>query len=171
MHWAKGLQYALEAISLIRCSMPNINYVIVGAGSLKPELEMLAKHVGIDKIVEFRGSQPPFEVKRTMSEADILLLSSVKEEFGVVLAEAQAMGLPIVATRVGGVPEVVDDGVTGFLVPPRDPQALADKLLLLANNPELRRQMGERGRERVKRLFDFSRIMIELERLYCESLR
>ncbi len=80
------------------------------------------------------------------------------------------MRLPIVATRVGGVPEVVDDGVTGFLVPPRDPQALADKLLLLASDPDLRRQMGERGRDRVKRLFESSRIMAQLEDLYYRSL-
>ncbi len=170
LHWEKGIQYSLEAIALVHRSMPDVRYIIVGDGEMKSELQSLCRSRGIARHVDLRGALAPSEVRKAAAEADIFLLSSLREAFGVVLAEAQAMGLPIVATRVGGVPEVVDDGVTGFLVPPRDPQALADKLLLLANNPDLRRQMGERGRERVKRLFESSQIMTELEHLYHESL-
>jgi glycosyltransferase involved in cell wall biosynthesis len=93
-------------------------------------------------------------------------MSSVKEGFPYFLLEAMASGLPIVATNVGGIPEIVNDGKTGFLVPPKNPEALAEKIKLLAKNQDLRQQMGQEGLARVKNKFSQNEMIRKTFTLY-----
>jgi glycosyltransferase involved in cell wall biosynthesis len=141
--------------------------LLVGKGSLQSNVEATVRAHGLGERVSFLGVRR--DVPQLLSAADAYLLSSAWEGMPVVLLEAAAVGLPIVATRVGGVPEVVEDGVTGFLVPPGDPASLAAAMQRLESlTPASRLAMGARGRELVERSYGTDSIMNEWERIYFE---
>jgi glycosyltransferase involved in cell wall biosynthesis len=113
-------------------------------------LRGLSHKLGLDRSVTFHGAvQDDREVRAAYQEAHLFALPSLQEGFGIVFLEAMASGLPVVAARAGAAPEVIADGETGLLVPPGDSTALADALLRLLRDPEMRRRMGEAGRARV----------------------
>jgi glycosyltransferase involved in cell wall biosynthesis len=143
---------------------PKINATIAGAGPLRDALEKRAAELGISDAVEFAGGVS--DVERLYRQADIFALTSDYEGLPNVLLEAMASGLPVVATSVGGVPPIVHDGETGFLVPPADEEAMASAILLLANKPELRRDMGRRGRAFVEHDHSLARLPVLLQGLY-----
>jgi glycosyltransferase involved in cell wall biosynthesis len=118
-------------------------------------LARLTREKGLDGIVIFAGFQP--DVSPYLAAFDLFV-------------EAMAMAKPVVATSVGGIPEVIDDGVTGFLVPPRDPESLVRKIRFLLAHPEVRAKMGEAGRLRVLARFSTERMIGELQRLYGELI-
>jgi glycosyltransferase involved in cell wall biosynthesis len=124
-------------------SIPNAKLLIVGEGPDGTMLRSLARQLGVSEHVCFAGYQgntrPFYEVM------DIFVLASAHEAFGLVLVEAMFARLPVVATRVGGIPTVIKAGETGFLVKPKDPEELADRLLVLLNDASLRQSMGEAG--------------------------
>lgn len=120
----KGVRYLLEAVLLLRQRGVNVVLDLVGGGRRRAQYETLAHRLGIASVCRFHGAVPHGEVIRFFSEAQLFVLPSLAESFGVVLIEAMAAGIPVVATRSGGPEEIVTDDV-GTLVPPRDPQALA----------------------------------------------
>jgi glycosyltransferase involved in cell wall biosynthesis len=146
LHWKKGLQYALDAVYELKKRNLHFLYDIVGDGDERPALQALAQDLGLSENVRFHGAIDSAGVSEFYEKADVFVLSSVRESFGVVLVEAQAAGLPVVATRVGGIPEAVQEDETALLVPPRDPTALADALSKLLRHPELRARLGRNGR-------------------------
>jgi glycosyltransferase involved in cell wall biosynthesis len=105
-----------------------------------------------------------------MVASDLVVLPSEAEAFGLVLAEALFLGRPVVATRAGGIPEIVDDGVDGILVSPAEPQALEDAVVRLLTDDALRKSMGHKGRKKVAKRFRFDRMMGEYETLYDHLL-
>jgi glycosyltransferase involved in cell wall biosynthesis len=119
--------------------------------------------------VRFHGKLPHDQLPVRYREADLFVFPSLAEAFGKPIVEAMATGLPAVATRVGGIPEIVVDGETGLLVAPHDPGALAEAVERLAADPGLRRRMGAAGRARAEKLFSYDRIAIELDRLYASA--
>jgi glycosyltransferase involved in cell wall biosynthesis len=123
--------------------------------------------LGIEGDVIFTGFRR--DVERFYSIMDIFVLPSTWEPFGNVLLEAMSFAKPVVATNVGGIPEVVVDEETGFVVPPEDPEALANKIMFLIKNKELCREMGLKGRKKVKEYFTPERLRDEVESVY-ESL-
>ena len=131
--------------------IPGARLVMAGRGPLAERLRQLADELGIAANVEFPGFVPHDQVPALMCGLDVLVNCSVmpSESFGVVIIEASACGLPVVATRVGGVHETCLDGETGFLVPPGDRQALADAIVRLARDPALRARFGRAGRRYV----------------------
>ncbi len=140
--------------------------LIVGDGPLRPELEALAAELNAP--ARFLGARS--DVPDLMAAMDVFALSSVNEGFGRVLVEAMASGLPVVATAVGGVPEVVEHEQTGLLTRPGDPAALAEAVQRLLDNPELRAAYGRRGRRRAD-AFSIEQTVEDFERLYLELLR
>lgn len=151
----KGHEYLLRAAAQTRAARPNVRVLIVGAShethrAYERDLETLAEHLGfvIGKDVIFAGALD--DVRPALAAMDIFVLSSVPRSEGAPTAveEAMMMNLPVVAVNVGAVSELVDDGVTGFLVPPLDPAALSDAIVRTADNPVLRAAMGVRARER-----------------------
>ncbi len=139
--------------------------LLVGHGSLQQETESLAQSLGLGDRIRFHGV--PSDVPQVMAPADGYVKSSAWEGMPIALLEAAAAGLPIVATRVGGNHEVVRDGESGFLVPPRDAEALGQAMLrLMEQTPERRRDMGERGRDQVRVHYGLGRVVERWQDLY-----
>jgi glycosyltransferase involved in cell wall biosynthesis len=159
----------LAAFAKVSQRLSNSVLLLVGRGSLQPQTEELARSLGVGDRVRFLGVRR--DVAELMSAADAYVLSSAWEGMPMVLLEAAASGLPIVATSVGGNPEVVVDEETGFLVPPRDPAALAVGMLRLAAlPPDQRRRLGQHGREHIETNYSLPRIADVWEELYHELL-
>ncbi len=143
--------------------------LVAGDGPLRPAMEELAHELGIAERVRFLGIRR--DVPELMNTADAYLMSSSWEGMPMVLLEASATGLPIVATHVGGNPEIVLDGKTGFLVPSKNPKALAQAMLRLMSIPERERQkMGEAARRHIEANFSLDRVVEQWEILYRELL-
>jgi len=151
----KGFGVLIEAISLVVEKHKNIRIVIAGKGPYHGKLIKLIKRLNLADYVKLVGVVPYEEIKKLYFYSDIVVFPSLHPEpLGRVPIEAMVAGKPVIASRVGGVPEVVDDGVTGILVPPNDPRALAETIILLVENEDLRREMGRRGRELVFKKFN-----------------
>jgi glycosyltransferase involved in cell wall biosynthesis len=166
---AKDYPNMLRAFAGVRAREPRAVLVIVGQGSLHAEAEALTAELGLREAVRFLGARD--DVPAVMSAADGYVMSSAWEGMPMVLLEAAAAGLPIVATAVGGNGEVVRDGESGFLVPARDSEVLrAGMLRLMALPEEQRRAMGERGREHVRANYGLQRVAERWERVYWDAL-
>lgn len=168
----KGIEYALRAVALLAAQFPKLSYRVIGDGPLRTELESLCRELGIAGRVEFVGGCPQEQVIAAFAEADLFVLPSVvgrdgtEETQGIVLLEAQAMGLPVLASRIGGIPESMADGVTGFLVPERDAVALAGRLTELIERRALWPETGRAGRAFVEGNFDLRGLNDRLVALY-----
>lgn len=137
----KGPQYLIEAAKLVIEDFPKISFLIAGEGSLRNELEMQCKNANIlDKIV-FTGWRE--DIPEILSTLDILVLPSLNEAVGRILIEAGASGIPVVASSVGGVPEIVNNNQTGILVRPKDPYIMAQAIISLLKDKEKRKKMGQ----------------------------
>jgi len=165
---AKDQQTLLRAVRIVAGAEPDFVLDIVGDGPNRAELEALCDQLQLRKHVHFAGFRD--NIHDYLSRAEFFVLSSVTEGISITLLEAAASGLPIVATRVGGNPEVVADGETGLLVPPRSPEALAAAMLALLRNRERAAAMGTAGRRRVEERFDLTQAVAAYESLY-HSLR
>jgi glycosyltransferase involved in cell wall biosynthesis len=166
---AKDYPNMLQAFAKVRASHPQAVLLLVGRGSLQPETEALARSLGLEGAVRFPGVRA--DVPEVMSAADGYVMSSAWEGMPMVLLEAGAAGLPIVATRVGGNVEVVLDEESGFHVPPRDSEALGLAMLRLMGLSEAqRRSLGARGREHIRAHYGLSRVAARWEDLYREVL-
>ena len=170
LHWVKGYEYALEAVKLLVNQGIQCEYRIIGDGDHQPAVIFTILDLKLDNVVHMLGGRPSSEVKGNMYWADVFLHAAVSEGFCIAVLEAQAMALPIVCTDAGGLPEGVVDMETGFIVPRRDPQALAEKLLMLSKRAELRQRMGETGRRWVETNFRMEDEISRFERLYRQVL-
>jgi colanic acid/amylovoran biosynthesis glycosyltransferase len=168
----KGMGCALKAVAALIREHSNIEYVIIGDGPLRAHLEGLTRSLGITNAVRFAGWEPRPEVLKALSEADILLAPSVTSASGdqegtpVVIIEALACGVPVVSTLHAGIPEVVDNGISGFLVPERQPHALALALERLVRDPKLRESMGAWGWAAMRDRHDIRMLNENLMRIY-----
>ena len=142
---------------------------MVGDGPDRPKAEWLANTHDIAGDVLFVGKQN--DMSELLAVSDILLLPSELESFGLVALEAMACEVPVIATRVGGIPEVVRDGVDGFLYDVGDVQAMADGCISILNNPKVREDLGKAAREHANRNFCASKIVLEYEDLYSQTIQ
>jgi colanic acid/amylovoran biosynthesis glycosyltransferase len=156
----KGQAHLLRACRLLVDRGCEIRCRFIGVGPNLAPLERLARDLGIDALVEFEGARPRPKVVEALHRADVLVAPSVRTKAGrregipVVLMEAMSAGLPVVASRISGIPELVLDGVNGLLVPPGRAEPLADALVALTSDPGLRDRLGQAGRQTVVRDFD-----------------
>lgn len=165
----KAHEVFLEAARRVRQALPASRFLVVGDGERRAALEALAAELGLGESVLFLGWRRDLE--RVYADATVVALTSRNEGSPVSLIEAMAAGRPVVATRVGGVPDLVEDGLTGCLVPPDDAGALATALLALLRDPERRRTLGQAARGRVCRAFTADRLVANVDALYGELLR
>jgi len=162
----KGYPFFLKAASLVLKNNPKVYFLVVGKGPLQNELKNQAERLGIQNNVVFVGFCK--DITKILSIMDIFTLSSLREGLPISMIEAMAAGKPVVATHVGGVPELVRDGVTGFIVLPRDSEALAEKIIELLNNKDKAEKMGTTGRKFVREKFSLERMIQEYESLYLQ---
>lgn len=168
----KGLQYLLEAVALIKKTDPRkageIACVVAGDGPLQAELANQAKRLGIENQIIFPGFVR--DMPDVLACLDIFVIPSIAEGLSITTIEAMAAGLPVIASRVGGLPELVDEGVTGYLVEPRNPSALAQAILKMMNEPEKARTMGENGRALACRNFSTETMISNTCKVYEQVL-
>lgn len=153
LEWKKGYEFALEAAQRVRAAGVEIDYRIVGDGSYYEAVVFARHQLGLSDVVTLCGAMDREGVRREMERADVFVHGAVSEGFCNAVLEAQAMELPVVCSDAGGLPENVAHGETGFVTRRRHSKEMAERILELARDAELRRRMGEAGRERVVRLF------------------
>lgn len=165
LHPEKGYEYLFRALPEIRRRVSgNVKLLVAGRGPSEEQFRAQVESLGCDDIVRFLGFRK--DLPDLMAAADLFVLPSVAEAFGLVLAEALYIGTPIVATRVGGIPEIIDDGVDGVLVEPADSGALAEAIADLLIDAEQRRSMTGAGREKIMKGFRFEDMVRSYETVY-----
>jgi glycosyltransferase involved in cell wall biosynthesis len=165
----KGHNSFLKAIALLVKEFPNARFLVVGDGVLRTDLEDLAGQLGIERYVLFTGFRTDSEA--LMKQFDIFCLPSLSEGLSSAIMAAMANRLPVVSTTVGGIPELVSDQVTGFLVTPDSPEELANALSKLMRSSQLRYEMGDAGRRRVEDYFTVTNKIDRTELSYLELLQ
>jgi colanic acid/amylovoran biosynthesis glycosyltransferase len=172
----KGAEYLISAFGRLAAKHPGVELAIIGDGPLRSRLQDLARSLGLAERVRFLGALPHAQVLAWMRKAAMLVLPSVRtstgrvEGLGMVLLEAAATGVPAIGSSIGGIPEGIDDGRTGFLAPERDVEALARRMGDLLDDPALRHEMGARARVFVAERFDIRRQTELLEDFYDNLL-
>ena len=164
----KGVASFLKAASHVAGEVPDARFVVVGDGPLRKELFGLAEELGIRDRVLFLGFRP--DAQALLKLMDVVAVPSVSEGTPLVVLEAMSAGVPVVASRVGGIPGQIQPGREGILVPPGDAQALGDALLGLLRDPESARRMGEAGRLRAETEFSHENMVRKVEGIYRDAL-
>ena len=169
----KGIEYVIRAVGALAREGAAVEYTVVGDGALRPQLESLARELGVADRVHFAGWKQQREVRDLLDASDVLVAASVTAKSGDqegipnAVKEGKALGLPVVSTRHSGIPELVDDGSNGLLVPERDADALAAAFRTLLANPGLWATMGHSAREKVEREYDIEKLNDRLEQHYA----
>jgi glycosyltransferase involved in cell wall biosynthesis len=168
----KGYDSLIQVVARLVAEFPNVILALAGSGPDRERLNRIARESGIESRVRFLGFHA--DVRPVYQAFDVFAMPSLSEALPYAVLEAMASGLPVVGTIVGGVPEIIVPGETGLLVPPRDPNALAESLRILLRDAGLRARMGTAGRERVMRHFherDMVRRTMDLYRSMVEGQR
>ena len=170
--WRKGPHVLLKAFKTIVEEVPEAKLLIAGKGELEPVIRLLAKRYGVDGKVIMLGVVPEHEKPMIYNRGWVAAVPSIaNESFGIVALEAMASGKPVVATRHGGLKDLVIHGETGFLVKPGSSKELAEALILLLQDKELRRRMGRRAREVVEKHYSWGSVLSKILRVYGEYMK
>lgn len=169
IHPEKGLEYLIEALTIVRKEIPQIRLLVVGEAHngdtayARQIIDLVKRHELTDQVA-FLGFRR--DITEVLSTIDLLVVPALREPFGLVILEAMAWGKPVVATRAGGIPEIVVDGKTGILVSPRDPGALAASISRLLRDKELALRMGQAGRAHFENSFAMEKMMGKIQDVY-----
>ena len=161
----KGLDYLIKSLSLIAKRIPDIRLVLVGDGNMRAELMWLVKQEKMESRVRFLGSLPNEQAMRQVAKSSVFVLPSLGEGLGIVILEAQALGVPVVATNIGGIPDCVKDGTTGILVPIKNPEAIAEAVIKILENQSLANELVANAKKELYR-FDWQRIAEQYADIY-----
>ena len=164
----KGLEDLFEAMLILKSQNLSFNCLIFGVGSKEGELKKMAEDLNIKDKIEWRGFVPYSKVPEALAQIDIFVYPSWHEGFGRSIMEALAMEKAVVATRVGGIPDLINDGENGFLVEPHNPSALAQKIKELIEDKELREIFGKAGREWVSKKYEWNQGIKQFAQLFLE---
>jgi glycosyltransferase involved in cell wall biosynthesis len=165
-----GVQFLIESVAFIRARLKKLSVLIVGDGPERAKLEERVRELDLQDSVIFAGNQNNDDLPAFYADADIVAIPSLMEATSIAGLEAMASACAVVATNVGGLPEIIDDGVTGLLVPPRDPKALSAAIMRLIENSDLRQQLGQAARARVEREFTWNHVARETSRAYEKAI-
>lgn len=161
-----GLEYLIRAAPLVVGKNKDVVFVIGGDGSLRKYHEQLAVKLGVKEKIIFTGKIPRNRVPYYYAMSNMVVVPSLQEAFGLVITEAMASGKPVIGTNVGGIPDQIIDGFNGFLVKPKDFQAIAEKIIYLVNNPGEAKRMGMNGRKIVELKFNIEKRIDKIIDLY-----
>jgi glycosyltransferase involved in cell wall biosynthesis len=172
LYVTKGLTFLLEAAADVRSTHPATQFAVYGDGPLRDELVAEAGRLGLDAGAIFRGAfTTRDDLARIMAETDVFVMSSILEGQPLGLVEAMAYGCPIVATTVGGIPELIEDGVNGLLCPPGDAACLASRIRAMIEHPELRERLAREARRAYERgPFQPSAVCGRFVSIYAQAL-
>lgn len=164
----KGQRYLIEAMPNLIKKYPLLTLEIIGEGSLRNELKLLTKQLKIERHVSFLGRQK--SVGKYLKHWSVFVLPSVAETFGIAILEAMESGTPVVASKVGGIPDIITNRINGLLIRPKDPKAIEEAVLELLDHPVLAAKLKRAGKERVKD-FEWRNIVKKLEEEYISLLK
>jgi glycosyltransferase involved in cell wall biosynthesis len=172
LYHRKGIDTLLRSVPPVLKEYSNVKFVISGTGFKQKEesLRNLAKELDIEDHVTFLGYVPDDKLPLLYSASDIFVLPAIYENFPFAILEAQATGLPVISTKVGGIPEFLVDNQNGYVIEPRDPTQLTQKVLALLQDPKLAKKMGDRGRKLIEEKFDWRLITSQVIDLYHKLL-
>jgi len=168
----KGIAYLIKAMKKVSESYPDTHLMVVGSGPLEGELMKLAKDLSLEKNVSFLGDRSNEECSELLSQSDLSVLACIIADDGdrdvcpLTLQEAMAMEVPVISTNVASIPELIDDGINGIIVPYKDENALAEAIIKLLGNSDLRKRLGEGGREKILDEFNIGKQVTELVRIW-----
>lgn len=173
LYHRKGLETLLHSVPPVLQEFSDVKFAISGTGFKEKEesLRMLAKELDIEKHVSFLGYVPDEKLPHLYAASDIFVLPAIYENFPFAILEAQATGLPVISTKVGGIPEFLVDKENGFLIDPGDSTQLTQRVLTLLQNPKLAKKMGERGRELIEEKLSWRLITQQVVDLYHKLLK
>jgi glycosyltransferase involved in cell wall biosynthesis len=166
---AKGHRYLLQALPRLHETWPQLSCLFVGEGELHDTLQRMAMDLGVERSCRFVGIRE--DIAEILAAADVVVLPSLSEGFPFVLLEALAMGCPVVASQVNGVPELIEDHKTGLLVPPRDPQALATAIREVLSDSTAASKMGAAGRAVVQERFTVDRMVANTTAIFDAAMQ
>ena len=169
LNYQKGIQHLISAMPKITREFSKAKLVIVGEGIYKKHLEELVKKLKLDRTVTFTGFVK--DIEKEMIEFDIYVQPSLSESFGLAIVQAMSLGIPVVATNTGGIPEVVTTGKSGILVEPAKPQALAEAIIELLRDEKKAKEMGKLAAEEAKIKFNLDDMVGETEKIYEEIIK
>ena len=172
----KGIEYGIRAIASLIDTYPNIEYNIIGDGELREYFRQLIQELNVSHWVKLLGWKQQEELIEILDRSHILIAPSVTAADGNqdapvnTLKEAMAMGLPVIGTHHGGIPELIEEGISGFLVPEKDARGIAEKVRYLIEHPEIWPKMGKAGRDRVEQKYDMNKLNEQLVEIYHSVL-
>ncbi len=166
----KGLKYLIQAMPAIVLRYPNARLLIIGKGNLEKELKKLAAKLKVAKNIIFYGEVPYTQLNNVLRGGDVFAFPSIWEPFGIAILDAMASGLPVVAARIGGIPEIVQNGRNGFLVDKKNPKQLANALLNVIENEKLRERMAHNAATDAKTKFTWDKIAEQTLEVYKSLL-
>jgi len=166
----KGVRYLIKAMEIISRKSRYIRLILVGEGPEEEDLKRLVEQLNLRDCINFLGQVPNEKVPQYMAASDVFVLPSLAEGFPNVILEAMASGLAIVASKVSGLPEIVEDGGNGFLVESMNPEQIAEKVLLLLGDDELRERISKSNREKAKG-YSWESVIERLEKVYYKAIR
>jgi glycosyltransferase involved in cell wall biosynthesis len=170
LHPEKGHEFLFKALPSVVAQVERpVRLLVAGMGPFEAEYKRQVRELGLDDLVIFTGFRR--DIPDLMAAADVMVLPSVAEAFGLALTEAIYLGTPVVATHVGGIPEIIRDGVDGLLVPPGSPEALTAALVRVLRDPELRQSLAKDGRQWVADRFRFETMVRQYEDVYDELFK
>jgi len=168
LHPHYGPDVLLEAFARVRKAIPPARLLVAGCGDMEQVLKRRASELGISSHIQWLGQVSYGDIPALYARMGVSVMPSLCEALGVAALESQAMMVPVVASNVGGIPEVVLDGATGLLVPPGDPQALVDGIIKILSDRDLRHRLGEQGRKHVEQRFDWNKTIDRMVKTYQE---
>jgi glycosyltransferase involved in cell wall biosynthesis len=166
----KGHSTLIASLPRLKQEIPNSRLLVCGKGRLESQLRIQSVELKVDRMVEFRGSIPSSQIRQYYDAADVVVVPSLREAFPIVNLEALSMMKPVVASNVGGIPEIIKDNETGLLVTKSDPLSLAAAILKLHGDPGMADRLGRNGRRCVEERFTWERIAGEFEEAYVDIL-
>lgn len=166
----KGLPFLIAAVSMIKNEIPNIKLLLIGYGDEQDNLKESVKKLNLENNIVFLGPIENTEIPAYLSASDVFVLPSLSEGLPLVILEAMAAGLPIIATKITGMPEIIQEGKNGFLVEPANPNDLADRIIYLCNNSLVRKYISENNKAKSEH-FGWEKIAEKLEDIYISILK
>ena len=169
LHFIKGVKYLIEAMRIINKKLPNTKLLLIGDGKERKSLEKMVEEFGLNQCITFVGLVSNEDVPKYMAASDIFVLPSLSEGFPGVILEAMASGLPIVTTKIKGLPEIVCDGINGYLVNPKNPREIAEKIQYLVNNTEVMNRISKNNTRDIMQ-YKWENVVERLEAIYLTCI-